>query len=42
MEIGKPRREIVIEPIEDPVPREQPVEPAPPEPVPVEPDEIPA
>jgi hypothetical protein len=42
MEIGEPRREIVIEPIEDPVPREQPVEPGPAEPVPVEPDEIPA
>ena len=36
MDIGEPKREIVIEPIEDPVPREAPietpVEPAAPEP----------
>jgi hypothetical protein len=27
MEIGKPRRTFTIEPIEDPVPREPPLEP---------------
>jgi hypothetical protein len=41
MEIGEPRREIVIEPIEDPVPREVPAEPAP-DPVPLQPEKIPA
>jgi hypothetical protein len=33
MEIGEPQREIVVEPVEDPVPRH---EPAPAEPMPVE------
>jgi hypothetical protein len=44
MEIGEPNREIVIEPLEDPVPREapEPREPAPPAPVPVEPERVPA
>jgi hypothetical protein len=42
MEIGEPKREIVIEPIEDPVPRETPVPVPDPEPVPVEPDKVPA
>jgi hypothetical protein len=44
MEIGEPKREIVIEPIEDPVPREAPVpdEPAEPLPAPVEPETVPA
>jgi len=38
MDIGEPQREITVEPVEDPVPREQPAE------APVEPDreEIPA
>ena len=44
MEIGKPKREIVIEPIEDPVPREAPIEtpaePAVPEPDPAEPARV--
>ena len=35
MEIGKPEREIIIEPLEDPVPRREPErEPAPALPVP--------
>lgn len=38
MEIGEPERQITVEPVEDPVPREQPVE-APAEP---EREEIPA
>jgi hypothetical protein len=42
MEIGEPKREITIEPIEDPVPREQPVEPAEPVRVPSEPEKVPA
>jgi hypothetical protein len=37
MEIGEPKREIVIEPIEDPVPREAPVE-TPADPVETDPD----
>jgi len=32
MEIGEPQREIIIEPLEDPVPREQPVEAPPAQP----------
>lgn len=44
MEIGEPKREIVIEPIEDPVPRERPAPVEPHEPVtaPVEPEKVPA
>jgi hypothetical protein len=38
MEIGEPERQITVEPVEDPVPREEPVE-APAEP---EREEIPA
>jgi hypothetical protein len=43
MEIGKPRRTYLVEPIEEPVPREQPFEsPEPPEiSEPAEPEEIP-
>ncbi len=37
MDIGEPKREIVIEPIEDPVPREAPIE-TPAEPAAPEPD----
>ena len=44
MDIGEPKREIVIEPIEDPVPREAPietpVEPAAPEPDRAEPARV--
>ena len=44
MDIGEPKREIVIEPIEDPVPREAPietpVEPATPEPDRAEPARV--
>ena len=29
MQIGEPKREIVVEPLEDPVPRETPAEPDP-------------
>lgn len=42
MEIGEPKREIVIEPIEDPVPREEPSPVPDADPVPVEPDKVPA
>jgi hypothetical protein len=42
MEIGEPKREIVIEPIEDPVPRDVPREPVEPDRAPVEPEKIPA
>jgi hypothetical protein len=43
MEIGEPRREYTIEPIEDPVPREQPAEePVEPVLVPGEPEKVPA
>ena len=43
MEIGEPKRTIVVEPIEDPVPRETPSpEPAPaPEEQPAEPERVP-
>lgn len=41
MDIGKPEREIVVEPIEDPVPRKEPVEPVREPPAP-EPREVPA
>jgi hypothetical protein len=42
MEIGEPNREIVIEPLEDPVPREAPApkEPARPATVPAEPERV--
>jgi hypothetical protein len=44
MDIGEPRRTYTIEPVEDPVPREQPAPP--PDEVPVveleEPEEVPA
>jgi hypothetical protein len=42
MQIGEPKREIVVEPIEDPVPREVPPEPDEPATVPEEPEEVPA
>jgi hypothetical protein len=45
MNIGEPRRTIIVEPLEDPVPREAPTEPeAEPEPVqaPLEPQTLPA
>jgi hypothetical protein len=44
MEIGKPRRTVIVEPIEDPVPRELPEEPPQKEPVeaPHEPEKVPA
>jgi hypothetical protein len=44
MEIGEPNREIVIEPLEDPVPREAPApnEPVEPVPTPDEPERVPA
>lgn len=45
MDIGKPKRIYTIEPIEDPIPREQPekvAEPAPPEPAPRERVRVPA
>jgi len=43
VEIGEPKRTIVVEPIEDPVPRETPSpEPAPaPEEQPAEPERVP-
>jgi hypothetical protein len=41
MEIGEPRREFTIEPIEDPVPREEPAELPDPTLVPEEPEKIP-
>ncbi len=44
MEIGKPRRTVIVEPIEDPVPQELPEEPPQKEPVgaPHEPEKVPA
>lgn len=47
MEIGEPERTYTVEPVEDPVPRELPAEPAehPPRPSredPVEPEQVPA
>jgi hypothetical protein len=42
MEIGEPKREIVIEPVEDPVPRKAPSEPVEPEKAPAEPEKVPA
>jgi hypothetical protein len=45
MNIGKPKRIYTIEPIEDPIPREQPervADPAPTEPAPREPTRVPA
>jgi hypothetical protein len=44
MEIGKPRRTVRVEPLEDPVPRELPEEPHEREPaeVPREPEKVPA
>jgi len=32
MEIGKPKRKIIVEPLRDPVPRREPTQPAPKEP----------
>jgi hypothetical protein len=45
MDIGKPQRIYTVEPLESPVPQEQPakvVEPPPAEPAPREPDRVPA
>jgi hypothetical protein len=42
MEIGEPRRTIVVEPLEDPVPRESPAAPEPEEAPAAEPEEVPA
>jgi hypothetical protein len=44
MEIGEPRRTIVVEPLEDPVPRENPTEADEPpvEPLPRDPERVPA
>ncbi|MEZ5102006.1 MAG: hypothetical protein R3C15_19835 [Thermoleophilia bacterium] len=42
MEIGKPKREYTVEPIVDPVPREDPVPERRPEQEPVEPELAPA
>ena len=45
MEIGEPERTYTVEPVEDPVPRERPAEPAehPPTPsqAPIEPEKVP-
>jgi hypothetical protein len=41
MEIGKPLTEIIVEPIEEPVPQEEPAEPVPSE-EPAKPDAVPA
>jgi hypothetical protein len=40
MDVGEPQREIEVEPIEDPVPREEPSRPD--EPAPRVPEEVPA
>jgi hypothetical protein len=44
VEIGEPERTYTVEPVEDPVPREAPAEPAEPSPVeePIEPEKVPA
>jgi hypothetical protein len=44
VEIGEPERTYTVEPVEDPVPREAPAEPAEPTPAeePVEPEKVPA
>lgn len=44
MEIGEPRRTVMVEPLEDPVPRELPDWPPEKEPVepPIEPEKVPA
>jgi hypothetical protein len=45
MDVGKPKRIYTVEPVEDPVPREEPervIEPIPTEPAPSEPDRVPA
>jgi hypothetical protein len=45
MDIGKPKRIVTVEPIEDPIPRERPEKapaPAPVEPLPREPEKAPA
>lgn len=41
MDVGEPDREIVVEPIEEPVPREEPASPNAPEPEPQLPEEAP-
>jgi hypothetical protein len=42
MDVGEPEREIVVEPIEDPVPREEPASPSAPGPEPQVPEEAPS
>jgi hypothetical protein len=41
MEIGKPQRTIIVEPIKDPVPRERPIAPTPPREAPAKPTPAP-
>jgi hypothetical protein len=41
MDIGEPKRTIIVEPIKDPVPRERPVAPAPPREPPAKPTPVP-